>query len=393
MKRIPLLVKVIAAIMAGVLLGQIMPEFGVRTMNTLCGLFDQLLRFLIPIIIVGLVTPAIAEIGGRAGKMLLITVALAYAFTVGSGLFAYAFSTGLFPSVLPEGTTTLVNAQSTTLPAYFTITIPPLMDVMTALVFSFMVGLGIAVFGGTALKRGFEEFKTIVGKTIEHVIIPLLPFYIFGIFLSMTAEGQVAGVLKAFVAIVAIIFAMTIVLLLLQYALAGIITRRNPLRLLRTMLPAYFTALGTASSAATIPVTLRQALKNGVSEPVAGFVIPLCATIHLSGSTLKITACAIALMLMQDVAFDFPTMVGFVMMLGVTMVAAPGVPGGAIMAALGVLESMLGFDSAQQTMMITLYIAMDSFGTACNVTGDGAIAVIIDRKLTGVNGKKDINIS
>ena len=379
MKRIPLLVKVIAAIMAGVLLGHIMPDFAVRTMNTLCGLFDQLLRFLIPIIIVGLVTPAISEIGGRAGKMLLITVALAYAFTVGSGLFAYVFSTGLFPSTLSGGTAAIVNVQSTALAPYFTITIPPLMDVMTALVFSFMMGLGIAVFGGSGLKRGFDEFKTIVSKTIEHVIIPLLPLYIFGIFLNMTAEGQVAGVLEAFVAIVAIIFAMTIVLLLLQYTLAGIVTRRNPLRLLRTMLPAYFTALGTASSAATIPVTLRQTLKNGVSEPVAGFVIPLCATIHLSGSTLKITACAIALMLMQDVAFDFPTMLGFVMMLGVTMVAAPGVPGGAIMAALGVLESMLGFDSGQQTLMITLYIAMDSFGTACNVTGDGAIALIVNR--------------
>ena len=379
MKRIPLLVKVIAAIMAGVLLGHIMPDFAVRTMNTLCGLFDQLLRFLIPIIIVGLVTPAISEIGGRAGKMLLITVALAYAFTVGSGLFAYVFSTGLFPSTLSGGTAAIVNVQSTALAPYFTITIPPLMDVMTALVFSFMMGLGIAVFGGSALKRGFDEFKTIVSKTIEYVIIPLLPLYIFGIFLNMTAEGQVAGVLEAFVAIVAIIFAMTIVLLLLQYTLAGIVTRRNPLRLLRTMLPAYFTALGTASSAATIPVTLRQTLKNGVSEPVAGFVIPLCATIHLSGSTLKITACAIALMLMQDVAFDFPTMLGFVMMLGVTMVAAPGVPGGAIMAALGVLESMLGFDSGQQTLMITLYIAMDSFGTACNVTGDGAIALIVNR--------------
>lgn len=379
MKRIPLLVKVIAAIMAGVLLGHIMPDFAVRTMNTLCGLFDQLLRFLIPIIIVGLVTPAISEIGGRAGKMLLITVALAYAFTVGSGLFAYVFSTGLFPSTLSGGTAAIVNVQNTALAPYFTITIPPLMDVMTALVFSFMMGLGIAVFGGSGLKRGFDEFKTIVSKTIEHVIIPLLPLYIFGIFLNMTAEGQVAGVLEAFVAIVAIIFAMTIVLLLLQYTLAGIVTRRNPLRLLRTMLPAYFTALGTASSAATIPVTLRQTLKNGVSEPVAGFVIPLCATIHLSGSTLKITACAIALMLMQDVAFDFPTMLGFVMMLGVTMVAAPGVPGGAIMAALGVLESMLGFDSGQQTMMITLYIAMDSFGTACNVTGDGAIALIVNR--------------
>ena len=145
------------------------------------------------------------------------------------------------------------------------------------------------------------------------------------------------------------------------------------------MLPAYFTALGTSSSAATIPVTLKRAISNGVSEPVAGFVIPLCATIHLSGSTLKITACAVALMMMLGMPFNFGLFLGFIMMLGVTMVAAPGVPGGAIMAALGVLGSILGFDAQQQAMMITLYIAMDSFGTACNVTGDGAIALIIDK--------------
>ena len=385
MKKIPLLVKIIAAIMAGVLLGQIMPDVVVRITNTMCGLFDQLLRFLIPLIIVGLVTPAIAEVGSRAGKMLLLTVGLAYAFTVLSGLFAYGFSTALFPSLLDSqfsavgGQWSAVNGQSSALAPYFTIAVPPLMDVMTALVLAFMVGLGIAAFGGQALKGGFNEFRTIVSKTIGNVIIPLLPVYIFGIFLNMAAVGQVASVLTAFVAIVAIIFVMTVVLLLLQYAVAGIVTRRNPLKLLRTMLPAYFTALGTASSAATIPVTLRQTLSNRVSEPVAGFVVPLCATIHLSGSTLKITSCAIALMLMQGIDFSFGQMLGFVMMLGVTMVAAPGVPGGAIMAALGVLEGVLGFDSQQQTMMITLYIAMDSFGTACNVTGDGAIALIINR--------------
>ena len=237
----------------------------------------------------------------------------------------------------------------------------------------------MAVLRGSVLKRGFDELSAIITMVIGRVIIPLLPPYIFGIFLNMAAVGQVASVLTAFVAIVAIIFVMTVVLLLLQYAVAGIVTRRNPLRLLRTMLPAYFTALGTSSSAATIPVTLRQTVQNGVAPSVAGFTVPLCATIHLSGSTLKITSCAVALMLMQGVAFDFAQMLGFVMMLGVTMVAAPGVPGGAIMAALGVLEGVLGFSSAQQTLMITLYIAMDSFGTACNVTGDGAIALIINR--------------
>ena len=380
--RFPLLLKIVVAIVLGVLLGHVMPDFGVRLTNTFCGLFDQLLRFLIPLIIVGLVTPAIAEVGNRAGKMLLVTVGMAYVFTVFSGLFAYVFSTTLFPFALPSMGAAMFEFQSSVANEYapfFTIAVPPLMDVMTALVLSFMLGLGIAVTKAPALKRGFFEFKDIVTKTIVRVIIPLLPVYVFGVFLNMAAVGQVAYVLEAFVLIVAIIFGMTVVLLLLQYTLAGIITRRNPLKLLRTMLPAYFTALGTSSSAATIPVTMHQTICNKVREPVAGFVVPLCATIHLSGSTLKITSCAIALMLMQGIPFDFPMMFGFVVMLGVTMVAAPGVPGGAIMAALGVLESILGFDSQLQTMMITLYIAMDSFGTACNVTGDGAIALIINR--------------
>ena len=379
MKRIPLLLKIVIAIALGVLLGQVMPAFGVRAMNTFCGLFDQLLKFLIPLIIVGLVTPAIAEVGSRAGRMLLLTVGLAYGFTLFSGLFAYAFSTSLFPHLLNAGALAHLEAAPVEYAPYFAVTVPPLMDVMTALVLAFMVGIGIAAFGAPSLQRGFCEFKAIVSQTISRVIIPLLPLYIFGIFLDMAAVGRVTAVLSAFVAIVAVIFAMTLVLLLMQYGLAGIVSRSNPLRQLRTMLPAYFTALGTSSSAATIPVTHARTLKNGVTPSVAGFVVPLCATIHLSGSTLKITSCAVALMLMQGMDFSFMQMLGFVMMLGVTMVAAPGVPGGAIMAALGVLEGLLGFDSQQQTMMITLYIAMDSFGTACNVTGDGAIALIVER--------------
>ena len=173
-------------------------------------------------------------------------------------------------------------------------------------------------------------------------------------------------------------------LLVFQYSIAALFVRKNPFKLLGKMMPAYFTALGTQSSAATIPVTLEQTKKNGVSSDIAGFVIPLCATIHLSGSTLKIVACALALMMMQGIPFDFPLFAGFIFMLGITMVAAPGVPGGAIMAALGILQSMLGFDESAQALMIALYIAMDSFGTACNVTGDGAIALIID-KIMGKN--------
>ena len=223
------------------------------------------------------------------------------------------------------------------------------------------------------------DFKEIIVRTIEVVILPLLPFYIFGIFLNMTHSGQVYSVLLVFVKIIGIIFLLHIFLLIFQYSVAGMVVKRNPFKLLYKMLPAYFTALGTQSSAATIPVTLEQTKKNGVSENIAGFVIPLCATIHLSGSTLKIVSCALALMIMQGMSYDFQLFAGFIFMLGITMVAAPGVPGGAIMAALGILNSMLGFDDSAQALMIALYIAMDSFGTACNVTGDGAIALIMDK--------------
>lgn len=253
-----------------------------------------------------------------------------------------------------------------------------MMDVMTALVLAFTLGLGVAGLASKALKQVFDDFRDIISATISAVILPLLPIYIFGIFLNMTHTGQVWSILVVFVKIIGVIFVLHILLLVLQYSAAAVFVRKNPFKLLARMMPAYFTALGTQSSAATIPVTLEQTKRNGVSDSVAGFVIPLCATIHLSGSTLKIVACALALLMMQGLPHGLPLFAGFIFMLGITMVAAPGVPGGAIMAALGILESILGFDAEAQALMIALYIAMDSFGTACNVTGDGSIALIID---------------
>ncbi len=377
--KLPLVAKVLIAIAFGILFGHFVPGWAVRAGNTLTGIFDQLLRFFIPLIIIGLVTPAIADFGRRAGRMLVVTVLLAYFFTVCSGLFAYAFSVNLFPGMLSQGSLSALEEAGREFAPFFTINIPPLADVMTSLVLSFMLGLGIAVTGAEKMRAWFDELRNIVVLSIENVIIPLLPFYIFGLFMDMAAAGKVGPVLGSFLAVVGVILGMTWVLLLMQYLVAGLVARRNPFKALWGMLPAYLTALGTSSSAATIPVTLRCTVSNGVRSDVAGFTVPLCATIHLSGSTLKITSCAIALMLMMGMPFDFMTMLGFIMMLGVTMVAAPGVPGGAIMAALGILGSILGFDATQQALMITLYIAMDSFGTACNVTGDGAIALIIDR--------------
>lgn len=272
---------------------------------------------------------------------------------------------------------------------YFTVEMPAPLDIMTALLLSFCIGLGLSVVKGNTLRMAAADFRDIVSLLIAKVIIPLLPLHIFGIFLNMTVSGQVASIISVFVKIIVVIFILHILLLLVQFVLAGIIGRKNPLRLLKNMLPAYATALGTQSSAATIPVTLAQTIKNGVSKNIATFVIPLCATIHLSGSTMKITACAMAIMMMSGMPVNTTDFSGFILMLGITMVAAPGVPGGAIMAALGILEGMLGFDETAQALMIALYIAMDSFGTACNVTGDGAIAVIVDR----IDGKKKISCS
>lgn len=378
-RSLPLLLKVVIAIALGAVLGLFVPATVVRVMNTLCNLFSQMLGFMIPLIIMGLVTPAISRVGRGAGRMLALTAGLAYGFTVLSGLFAYGFSVNLFPGMVDAASVAALATEGTQFAPYFTIKIAPVMEVMTALVASFMLGLGIAAFDAVNMRNFFDEFEHIVTKTISKIIIPFLPPFIFGLFMDMAASGKVGPVLASFVKVIGVIFCMTLVLLVLQYCIAGLVARRNPFAMLRKMLPAYFTALGTSSSAATIPVTMDCTRKNGVDAQVAGFVVPLCATIHLSGSMLKITSCAIALMLMQGMQVSFLPMLGFVLMLGVTMVAAPGVPGGAIMAALGVLESLLGFDASQQAMMITLYIAMDSFGTACNVTGDGAIAVMINR--------------
>lgn len=374
-----LLPRILIAIVLGIVFGSFLPLPIVRGFATFNSIFSNFLQFLIPLIIIGLVTPAISDIGKGAGKLLLITALIAYLDTVFAGLFSYGTSSTIFPKLISGSSGIESVSEFESVQPFFTIQIPPMVDVMTSLVFSFTLGLGMAFFGSVYLKNVANEFKDIVVKTIEVVIIPLLPIYIFGIFLGMTYTGQAWHVLKVFVAIIGVIFLMHIILLVFQYCVAGGITKRNPFKLLGKMMPAYFTALGTSSSAATIPVTLEQTKKNGVSDEIAGFTIPLCATIHLSGSTLKIVACAVALMLMEGMPFNFGMFLGFILMLGVMMVAAPGVPGGAIMAALGVLSSMLGFGDQEQALMIALYITMDNFGTACNVTGDGAIALVIDK--------------
>ncbi len=379
-RRIGLLPRVIIAILLGIALGYFLPAPAVRVFLTFNSIFSQFLGFMIPLIIIGLVTPAIAGIGKGAGKMLLATVVIAYVDTVVAGSLSYGTGSWLFPSMIASTGGSMPHIdKATELAPYFTITIPAMVDVMSGLVFSFIVGLGIAYGGLRTLENVFNEFKHIIEKVIEKAIIPLLPYYIFGVFLNMTHNGQARQVLLVFSQIIIVILVLHVLILIYEFCIAGTLTKQNPFRLLWNMLPAYLTALGTSSSAATIPVTLAQTEKAGVRKEVAGFVIPLCATIHLSGSAMKITACALTICLLTGLPHDMGLFIYFILMLSIIMVAAPGVPGGAIMAALAPLASILGFNDEAQALMIALYIAMDSFGTACNVTGDGAIAIAINK--------------
>ena len=384
LKKLSLLPRVIIAIALGIACSFFFPGWAVRIFLTINSIFGNFLGFFIPLLIVGLIAPGIADLGRGAGRLLLITAGLAYLSTVLAGLFSYFTCRYVSPSLLGNSVDALAAVDmSGGLTPYFTIEMPAFISVTSALVLAFILGLGTSIIGGTTFKGFLSDFREIVTVVITNVIIPILPLYIFGIFLNMGSEGHVGTVLGMFIKIILVIFGMHVAVLLLQFCIAGLVARRNPFRALLTMLPAYATALGTSSSAATIPVTLAQTKKNGVTPEVADFTVPLCATIHMPCSILKIVACCYVVSLSMGQPIDFATYAGFILMCGITMVAAPGVPGGAIMAALGLIASMLGLDANMQGLIIALYIAMDSFGTAGNVTGDGAIALIVDRIRTG----------
>ena len=388
-KKLGLLPKLIIAIILGIAVGMVAPEKLIAIFATFNDIFNEFLGFVIPLIIIGFVVPGIADLGDGAGKILAITALIAYVSTIISGSVAYFVDMASFPSFLEVGSIVFDNAQNaeeTMVAGLFTIEMPAIMEVMSALILSFTLGLGIAVTKAEGMKKIFNEFQDIVTKVIASIIIPLLPFHVFGIFSNLTFSGTVFEIMSVFIKVFGIIILLHICILIFQYVIAGVFAKKNPFALLKNMIPAYFTALGTQSSAATIPVTLEQTKKNGVRGEIADFVIPLCATIHLSGSTITLTSCAIAIMMLNGIEISFISILPFILMLGVTMVAAPGVPGGAVMAALGVLETMLHFNPIMLNLMIALYIAQDSFGTACNVTGDGAIAVLVDA-IRGKGGK------
>lgn len=375
-----LLPRIILAIVLGVVLGSFVPENVVKFFATFNGLFGGFLGFAIPLIIIGFIVPGIAHLGKGAGKLLGVTATTAYVSTIIAGTLAFTVGSLLLPGFV-ENTTAgnVVNPGEALLGGFFELEIPPIMGVMSALIFAFVLGIGISATNSTNLRTIMDEFQRIIEKLITYVIIPLLPIHILGIFMNMTYGGQVQSILSVFAKVFIMIIALHITMLLLQYTTAGVASGKNPLRLIRTMLPAYFTALGTQSSAATIPVTLQSAKKTGVNEKIAEFAVPLFATIHLSGSMITLVSCSMGVILLTGGAPSLSEMGPFILLLGVMMIAAPGVPGGAVMAAAGLLETMLGFDPTMVSLMIALYLAQDSFGTATNVTGDGALTVLVDK--------------
>lgn len=394
-KKLGLLPKLLIAIVLGLVIGTICQKIGsageliIQIGATYNSIFGNFLNFCIPLIIIGFVVPGIADLGTGAGKTLAATTGVAYLSTIIAGSLAFAVDMALFPSLVHADMfmADAQNAEETALTGLFTIEMPPIMGVMEALLISFILGLGLTLVKNDTLKLAIKDFSEIVTKLVGGVVIPLLPFHVYGIFAKLTYAGTIVELMTSFIKVFAVILVLHCVILLFQYTVAGTTAKKNPFSLIKNMIPAYTTAIGTQSSAATIPVTVECTKKNGVADSIAEFVCPLCATIHLSGSTITLTSCSIAVMMMMGQPVTFAKMFPFILMLGITMVAAPGVPGGAVMAALGILQSMLGFDETMQGLMIALYIAQDSFGTACNVTGDGAIAVFMDA-LTNKNKKK-----
>ena len=383
MKNISLISRIIFFLIVGISIGFVCSQFEllipIKILSTFSSLFKNFLSFVIPLIIIGFIVPGIASLKGKSGRGLFITTAIAYTSTIFAGLLAYIVGSNILPGLITTGKS-LEDCASEVTPM-FTVDIPPVMQVMSALVLAFILGIGLSRIKDSVFLKVVEEFNEIISMVVSKILIPLVPVYIGCIFAQLSYSGEIFNTLKTFGIVYIILLILQIIYLVIQYSIAGAILKKNPLSLLKNQLPAYMTAVGTQSSAATIPVNLECVKSNGVSEEVTDFVVPLCATIHLAGDTITLVITSIAVMCMNGEVPYIMDFIPFILMLGVTMIAAPGVPGGGVMAALGLLQDMFGFAEVQQSLMIALHAAQDSFGTATNVTGDGAIAILVDKIL------------
>ena len=376
--KIGLFGKVVIAILLGVAFGSVLPECGIRLFKTFNVLFSQVLKFIVPMLILGLVTPAISDVGKGAGKMLLAVMALSYISTAAAGFFAYGCSMEFMPLYIVKGSIA-AGAEGVKFLPYFDLKIPPLCDVLTALAIAFMIGLGVSFTGSDLLKRVMNEFGEVVKLTIMKVIIPGLPIYILTMICELTASGKLATMAGTLFKVIGTGWVLTISFLIILYTVVCTVARKNPALSLWRMLPAYLTGISICSSSAVIPVTLECCRKNGISKDVCDFTVPLCANVHMVGSATKLLSGIVAISLIYDQPVPVSAIVNFTFMMAVAAVAAPGVMCGVLMASVGLVESIIGFNAEQVALLITFYSALDGYGPAANVTGDGAIAILVDR--------------
>ena len=391
MKKLSLITRIILCLVLGIGVGLLCGanniQFPIKILATFSGLFGSFLSFVIPLIIIGFIVPGIASLGSKSGKGLIITTIVAYISTLAAGFAAYLVGAGILPNLIKSEVA--LSEAGKSIEPYFNIEIPAIMGVMSALVLAFVLGIGLSKIKNSTMLEVVDEFNSIVLMVVTKVLIPLVPIYIGCVFAKLSYSGEIFNTLKSFGIVYVILFSLQLTYIVLQYCIAGAIKKEKPFKLIKNMIPAYMTAVGTQSSAATIPVTIQCVKNNEVSEEVLDFVVPLGATIHLAGDTITLVLTSMAVMYMNGQTPTFGMIMPFIFMLGVTMIAAPGVPGGGVMAALGLLESMLGFGAIEKPIMIALHAAQDSFGTATNVTGDGAIAIVVDYIINKRNNKKE----
>ncbi len=378
--------KLLLGVIAGIAVGQFA---GVALMNvvvTVRYILGQLILFCVPLIIIGFIAPSITRLGNNASKMLGVAVTIAYISSIGAALFSMAAGYIMIPNL---SIVTNVEGLQALPDLVFKLDIPPIMSVMSALALSMCLGLAAAWTKAKSITNALEEFQLIVLAIVTKIVIPLLPFFIAFTFCSLSYEGSITKQLPVFIQVIVIVMAGHYIWMALLYGLAGIYTGKNPFDIIKNYGPAYITAVGTMSSAATLAVALRCAKKSEppLRDDMVDFGIPLFANIHLCGSVLTEVFFVMTISkILYGAIPPIETMVLFCLLLGIFAIAAPGVPGGTVMASLGLITGILGFDDSGTALMLTIFALQDSFGTACNVTGDGALTLM----LTGYADKHGI---
>lgn len=380
-----LIFKLALAVVVGLLVGFYAPSSLMNIVVTLKYILGQVIFFAVPLIIIGFIAPSISKLKNNASQLLGYAISFAYISSIGAAAFSAIFGYLLIPKLSIQSTTEALRELPQLI---FQLDIPQVMPVMSALFLSILLGLATTWTKSDLIEKVLDEFQNIVLSIVEKVIIPLLPFFIATTFAALAYEGSITNHLPVFIKVILIVLVGHYIWLAILYGIGGLISGKNPIEVIKHYGPAYLTAIGTMSSAATLPVAIECAKKSkSLRKDILNFAIPLCSNIHLCGSVL--TEVFFVMVVSQILYGQLPsmsTMILFIVLLGIFAIGAPGVPGGTVMASLGLIISVLGFDETGTALILTIFALQDSFGTACNVTGDGALALM----LTGIADKKKI---